>query len=43
MSYAISELFKFESGLFRFIMDKSSIIDVILLTNIIDVVWDSYM
>ena len=43
MSYFILELFKCESRLFRFIMDKSSIIDVILLTNIIDVVWDSYM
>ena len=29
VSYAILEFFRFESGLFRFMMDKSSVIDVI--------------
>ena len=35
-------MFRFESGLFKFMMVKSSVIDVISVTSCIDVVSDSY-
>ena len=43
MSYVTLELFSFETGLFSFMIDKSSVIDVIQVSSRVYVVWDSYM
>ena len=43
MVYVLLESFRFESRLFRFKIDKCSVIEIILVTHRIDVVWHYFM